>query len=70
MPDLSINEMLEMQKRLQEQYKGRWEAICPEAGKHKLLWMIGEAGEVIDLIKKHGDERAARDAALRKALVE
>ncbi len=70
MPDFSIHEMLEMQKKLQERYKEQWEPIFPEAGKHKLLWMIGEIGEVIDLIKKHGDRKASQDAALRKDLVE
>lgn len=70
MPDFSIHEMLEMQKKLQEQYKDQWEPISPEAGKHKLLWMIGEIGEVIDIIKKHGDRKASQDAALRKDLVE
>lgn len=31
-------------------YKDKWEAICPENGTHKLLWMIGEVGEVIDIV--------------------
>ena len=43
--DFGINEMLEMQRQLQDKYKDKWEAITPEAGKHKLLWMIGEIGE-------------------------
>ena len=42
MSDFTINEMLSMQKQLQNKYKDKWEAISPEAGKHKLLWMIGE----------------------------
>ena len=72
MTDFSINEMLDMQKRLQDQYKDKWkwEEISPEAGKHKLLWMIGEIGEVIDIIKKHGDRKASEDIELRKDLVE
>ena len=70
MEDFSIGEMLDMQKTLQEKYKGRWEEISPETGKNKLLWMIGEAGEVIDIIKKHGGEAACRDAELREHLVE
>lgn len=70
MDDFSIREMLAMQRALQEKYQDRWEAICPEAGKHKLLWMIGEIGEVIDIIKKNGDSRAAENDALRKQLVE
>ncbi len=72
MIDFGINEMLDMQKRLQDQYKDKWkwEELSPEAGKHKLLWMIGEIGEVIDIIKKHGDRKASEDIELRKDLVE
>ena len=44
--------MLAMQRELQDRYKGKWEPISPEEGKHELLWMIGEIGEVIDIIKK------------------
>lgn len=70
MTDFSIQEMQEMQKQLQEQYKGKWEPIEPETGKNKLLWMIGETGEVIDIVKKNGGTRAAEDPELRKHLVE
>lgn len=70
MADFCINEMLEMQRRLQDKYKDKWEPISPEAGKHKMLWMLGEIGEVIDIVKKHGDEKASTDAELRKDLVE
>ena len=70
MEDFSIGEMLEMQRALQEKYKDKWEKISPEVGKNKLLWMIGEVGEVIDIIKKHGDEAASQDVHLRAHLVE
>ena len=70
MVDFSINEMLDMQKRLQDKYKDKWEKLSPETGKNKLLWMIGEIGEVIDIIKKHGDIKATNDVELRKDLVE
>ena len=70
MDDFGINEMLEMQKTLQEKYKDRWETISPETGKNKLLWMIGEIGEVIDIIKKHGGETASQDGELRASLIE
>ena len=52
MTDFSIKEMLEMQKELQEKYKDKWEPISPETGRNKMLWIIGEIGEVIDIIKK------------------
>ena len=32
--------------------------------------MIGEIGEVIDIIKKHGGTKASTDVVLRKNLVE
>lgn len=68
--DFSINEMLEMQRSLQDKYKDKWEPICVETGKNKLLWMVGEIGEVIDIVKKNGGEKATSDAELRKNLVE
>ena len=70
MNDFGINEMLEMQKALQEKYKDKWEGISPEIGKNKLLWMVGEIGEVIDVIKKNGDHKACEESAERSHLVE
>lgn len=70
MADFSINEMQEMQRKLQDKYKDKWEPICPETGKNKMLWMVGEIGEVIDIVKKHGGTKAAADIDLRKELVE
>lgn len=70
MCDFSIKEMLSMQCMLQEKYKDKWEPICPETGKHKLLWMIGEIGEVIDVIKKNGEMKSLENDDLRKHLIE
>ncbi len=70
MEDFSINEMQKMQKELQEKYKNIWEHIEPETGKNKLLWMVGEIGEVIDIVKKNGETNACTDTELRKNLVE
>lgn len=70
MSDFSIREMLAMQQALQEKYSDRWEPVCSEAGKHKLLWMIGEIGEVTDIIKKNGETKALEDSELRRHLVE
>ena len=47
MKDFGIGDMQRMQMELQDRYKGRWEPICPETGKNKMLWMISEIGEVI-----------------------
>ena len=70
MDDFTIKDMLAMQQTLQEKYKDKWETICPEAGKHKLLWMLGEVGEVIDIVKKNGDKCAVENVDVRQHLVE
>ena len=57
MGDMTLGEMLAMQQQLQEKYKGKWEPIGPATGKNKLLWMVGEVGEVAEIIKKNGHER-------------
>ena len=68
--DFTINEMQEMQRNLQDKYKDKWETIGPETGKNKLLWMVGEIGEVIDIVKKNGGTKSCSDEALRNDLVE
>lgn len=68
--DFGVNEMQKMQKELQEKYKDKWEPIDAERGKNKLLWMIGEIGEVIDIVKKNGGNKASTDELLRKDLIE
>ena len=70
MADFTVNEMQEMQRILQDKYKEKWEPICPAIGQNKLLWMIGEIGEVIDIVKKHGGDAACTEENLRKQLVE
>lgn len=70
MEEFTINEMKEMQTKLQEKYKDKWEKICPETGKNKLLWMVGEIGEVIDIVKKYDELAISSDKGLRKKFVE
>ena len=70
MKDFGFEEMLAMRRALQEKYKEIWEPIGTATGKNKLLWMIGETGEVIDIIKKNGAEAAVTDPELRARLVE
>lgn len=70
MVGFDMTEMQEMQKALQNKYKHKWEPICRETGRNKLLWMVGEIGEVIDIVKKYGGEKAATDEKLRKSLIE
>ena len=70
MSNFTINEMLEMQRQLQDKYKDKWEPICPETGKNKMLWMIGEIGEVIDIVKKNDGTKVTENSVLRDHLIE
>ena len=70
MAHFTVDEMLSMQRRLQEKYRDQWEPISPETARQKLLWMVSEVGEVIDIVKKQGDEQIMRDAAVRAHFVE
>ncbi|MDE5746988.1 MAG: nucleotide pyrophosphohydrolase [Acetatifactor sp.] len=70
MADITVSEMLELQRKLQEEYKDWWQPNCLENGKDKLLWMLGEVGEVIDVIKKNGSQSIATDAQIRAHFIE
>ncbi len=51
-------------------YSPRINGIGPETGKNKLLWMVREIGEVIDIVKKNGGTKACTEDELRRDLVE
>ncbi len=70
MNDFTIGEMLAMQRSLQDKYKDKWEPLSPDNGKNTMLWMIGEIGEVIDIIKKNGSEKIMEEGEIRKWFVE
>ena len=66
----TIGQMMDMQKTMYEKYHETWAPFTVRTGKEHILWMISEIGEVIDIIKKNGDENACTDPALRAHLVE
>ena len=68
--DLKISEILEMQKLLQEKYKGIWHPLTPDYGRNCLLWMIEEIGEIIAIIKKRGETNIMLNKIVRDAFVE
>lgn len=68
--DIKVSDMLNMQLRLQEKYKGHWTPIEPEAGALKLLWAIGEMGELIDIIKKKGEDAIMDEERVRAEYIE
>ena len=66
----SVEEMQCMQRELQEKYRHKWPEIAPAEGRSKLLWMMSEAGEAADVIKKKGDQAIMEDQAVRSHFVE
>ena len=70
MEDFGFLEMQTLQKQLQEKYRGTWEPISPEAGKNKLLWLVSELGEVVDIVKKDGSRQIMENPEIRTHFVE
>lgn len=67
---LDFEAMQAIQRELQEKYKHKWEPIDPAHGQNKLLWMLGEIGEAVDVIKYHGHAGIMNDPEPRHAFVE
>jgi len=70
MEPFTLEKMQEIQKELQEKYKHKWTKLEPKTGRSQLLWMMIEAGEMADIIKKQGDEAIMTNAEIRSAFVE
>lgn len=70
MNDFGLEEMQQAQKSLHAKYEEKWGPLSPQVGRDHLLWMIAEAGEVADVIKKRGDVRIMEDEATRAHFVE
>ncbi len=67
--DLSISQMMALQKELFELHKDKWTPMEPEFGKDFILWMIEEVGECIAILKKKGHTAVMEDEAVRKAFL-
>lgn len=66
----SMSRMHEIQTELQTKYFDKWGGVSPERSVRILLWMMGEAGEVADIIKKKGERAIMDDPAVRHDFVE
>ena len=67
---LDFEGMQAIQRELQERYKDKWENVDPVHGRNKLLWMLAEAGEAIQINKKKGDDRIVSDPQVRRDFIE
>lgn len=70
MQEFGIIQMEAIQRELQERYKDKWGGLSPEKGRDQLLWMLIEAGEAADVIKKRGDVRIMEDVGTRRHFIE
>lgn len=70
MSEFTFDKMQEMQRKLQDKYIDKWGGLYPEKGREMLLWMIGEIGEVSDVIKQNGDKRIMTDENIRRHFIE
>lgn len=68
--DLSISQLMQMQRELFDLRKDQWNPRDPENGKEHILYMIEEIGETIAILKKKGNGAVMEDAAVRGAFLE
>lgn len=68
--DLSISQMMQMQKELFEPNRDKWSPMEPEFGKDFILYMVEEIGEVIAITKKKGGRAIVEDPNTREAFLE
>ena len=67
---LDFNEMQERQKALQARYAGWWEPVDPDHGKNKILWMLAELGEAIQIVKRKPVSELMQEGAARSDFIE
>lgn len=68
--DFGFSRMQELQKRLQEKYKAKWGGLYPAKARDMLLWMMAEAGEAAQVVKKSGDKMIIGDKDTREHFIE
>ncbi len=68
--DISISQMMAMQKELYALHAGQWSPPEPEYGKEFMLYLVEELGEAIGILKKKGVAAITEDWTTRKAFLE
>ncbi len=68
--ELSLSQLMQMQRDLYELHKTQWAPREPENGKEHILYMIEEIGETIAILKKKGSDQVAADPQVRAAFLE
>ena len=68
--DLSISQMMELQKALYNRHRENWPPMEAEYGKDYILFMVEEIGELIAILKKKGSNAIAEDSTVRQRFLE
>jgi len=68
--DVSIAQMMEMQINLHNRYESWKKGLLPNRAQNHLFWMTEEVGEVISVVKKHGDIAIMDNPEIRAAFIE
>ncbi len=68
--DLAISQMLKLQQQLYERHKDVWRERIPQNYGPQLLGAISEIGEVIDVIKKRGEDEIMNRTEIRHHFIE
>ena len=61
---ITINEMMELSEQLYKKYEDYWDN-SPESNINWVCWLVGEIGEMIDIIKKKGADKIMNDKSTR-----
>ena len=67
---LDLQEMQQLQQALQDRYAGWWEPVDPEHGKNKMLWMLAELGEAIQIVKRKNSDDIMEQEDVRRDFIE
>ncbi len=70
MANFSFDDMQAIQKELQEKYFDKWGGLYPEKAVRMMLWMLCEAGEAAQVLKKVSTEDLLADTPQRKHFIE
>ena len=66
--NITIKEMLDLSDKLHDKYKDCWDN-SPESNINWVCWLVGEVGEVIDIIKKKGADKIMNDETIRREML-
>jgi len=67
---ITIKDMVRLSEKLYNKHRHKWMKATPESNIYWIAWLIGEIGEVIDVIKKKGVEKIMGNKDTRQEMLE